>query len=145
MGFWHRVYTRIGLLDAAGRGWEVTVSKRTANIVIRTLTALTVLGLVLAAVLYNPVADGEAALFVFSDGGSVVADSGRVFDVALMILRAALGMMIFVHGYNKAFRGGQDRRHRPLVPVDGDASRQGSRRTGRLHRDGRGRAARGLG
>ena len=107
MGFWHRVYTRIGLLDAAGRGWEVTVSKSTANIVIRTLTALTVLGLVLAAVLYNPVADGEAALFVVSVGGSVVADSGRVFDVALMILRAALGMMIFVHGYNKAFRGGR--------------------------------------
>ncbi|MYK74159.1 MAG: DoxX family protein, partial [Acidimicrobiaceae bacterium] len=24
-----------------------------------------------------------------------------------MILRAGLGMMIFVHGYNKAFRGGR--------------------------------------
>ncbi len=64
------------------------MSKRTSDIVIRVLTALTVLGLVLVAALSDP-------------GG------GRGTDVALMILRAALGMMIFVHGYNKAFRGGK--------------------------------------
>ncbi len=65
------------------------MSKRTADIVIRALTALTILGLVLAAVLYEP------------------SDAAREVDIALMILRAGLGMMIFVHGFNKAFRGGK--------------------------------------
>ena len=64
------------------------MSKRTSDIVIRVLTALTLLGLVLAAAL--------------SESGGA-----RGTDVALMILRAGLGMMIFVHGYNKAFRGGK--------------------------------------
>ena len=64
------------------------MSKRTSDIVIRVLTALTLLGLVLVAALSEP-------------GGA------RGTDVALMVLRAALGMMIFVHGYNKAFRGGK--------------------------------------
>ena len=102
MGFRHRVYTRIGLLDAAGRGWEVIVSKGTADVVIKGLTALTVFGLILAGGLYEPHLD---LINVLPD---YLRDEGtRVFDVALMILRAALGMMIFVHGYNKAFRGGR--------------------------------------
>ena len=85
------------------------MSKRTADTVIRTLTALTVLGLVLAAVLYDPWSGDAAIWIVYSDGGggSVEAESGKVLDIALLILRAALGMMIFVHGYNKAFRGGK--------------------------------------
>ena len=102
MGFRHRAYTRIGLLDAAGRGWEVIVSKSTADVVIKGLTALTVFGLILAGGLYEPHVD---LINVLPD---YLRDEGtRVFDVALMILRAALGMMIFVHGYNKAFRGGR--------------------------------------
>ena len=103
MGFRHRVYTRIGLLDAAGCGWEVTVSKRTADVVIRALTALTVFGLILAGGLYEPYVD--IGLDFLDE--SIEDQRSRVFDVALMIMRAALGMMIFVHGYNKAFRGGK--------------------------------------
>ncbi len=92
---------------------------RTADVVIRALTAVTVLGLVLAAALYEPfvwldVATTNVATTYLGEGeGTGVvhlfasADSTRVFDIALMILRAALGMMIFVHGYNKAFRGGK--------------------------------------
>ena len=72
---------------------------RTANVVIKMLTALTVLGLVLAAVLYEPLGFSSAVL--------IQVDPTREFDIALMILRAGLGMMIFVHGYNKAFRGGK--------------------------------------
>ncbi len=85
------------------------MSKRTADIVIRALTALTVLGLVLAAALYDPWSGDAAVWFVYGDGDgvSVKPESARVLDVAVMILRAALGMMIFVHGYNKAFRGGR--------------------------------------
>ncbi len=75
------------------------MSKRTADVVIKVLTALTVLGLVLAAALYEPLGYSEAVL--------VRLDPTREGDIALMILRAALGMMIFVHGYNKAFRGGK--------------------------------------
>ena len=101
-GFGHRVYTRIGLLDAAGRGWEVIVSKSTADVVLKVLTALTVFGLVLAGGLYEPYRDLIGVLPEYLE------DEGtKVFDIALMILRAALGMMIFVHGYNKAFRGGK--------------------------------------
>ena len=86
---------------------------RTAGIVIRVLTALTVLGLVLAAVLYEPftlmhAVTGDLGDSEGSRAGSIGLVPGtKVFDVALMILRAALGMMIFVHGYNKAFRGGR--------------------------------------
>ena len=76
------------------------MKKSTANAVIRVLTAVTVIGLVLAAALYEPTAGGSVEPLVR-------ADSARVFDIALMILRAALGMMIFVHGYNKTFRGGR--------------------------------------
>ena len=73
------------------------MSKGTADIVIRTLTAVTVLGLILAAVLYEP---PRSISFELVEGT-------RAIDVALLILRAGLGMMIFVHGYNKAFRGGR--------------------------------------
>ena len=79
------------------------MSKRTADIVIRALTAITIFGLIVAAGLYEPYVDiGRDYLDeTLKDQGS------REFDIALMILRAGLGMMIFVHGYNKAFRGGR--------------------------------------
>ena len=94
------------------------MSKSTADIVIRVLTALTVLGLALAAALYEPfgwpdfatsLGEGEGYLGEGEGTGviTLVAEGTRVPDVALMILRAGLGMMIFVHGYNKAFRGGR--------------------------------------
>lgn len=87
------------------------MSKRASDIVIRALTGLTVLGLVLAAALYEPSVWPGVATGYPSEGVTgeihVSAGSTRAFDVALMILRAALGMMIFVHGYNKAFRGGR--------------------------------------
>ena len=90
------------------------MSKSTADIVIKVLTALTVIGLVLAAALYEPFVRPDTAVAYPGEGdvtgavhAFVVAESTRVFDIALMILRAALGMMIFVHGYNKAFRGGR--------------------------------------
>ena len=87
------------------------MSKRTADIVIRALTAVTVLGLILAAVLYEePMGVATAFLSDPQATGSVsfvMGEGSKVIDVALMILRAGLGMMIFVHGYNKAFRGGR--------------------------------------
>ena len=83
------------------------MSKCTADIVIRVLTGFTVLGLVLAAVLYDPWSGDAAVRIVYGDGVSVTPDSARALDIAVMILRAGLGMMIFVHGYNKAFRGGK--------------------------------------
>jgi putative oxidoreductase len=88
------------------------VSKRTSDIVIRVLTGLTLIGLVLAAVLYEPFVWPDVATEYQSEGAvtgqiDVFAGSTRALDVALMILRAGLGMMIFVHGYNKAFRGGK--------------------------------------
>ncbi len=79
------------------------MSKRTADIVIRTLTALTVFGLIVAAGLYEPYVD--IGLDYLDE--AIEDQNSRAFDVGLMILRAALGMMIFVHGYNKAFRGGR--------------------------------------
>ena len=86
------------------------MSKSAADIVIRVLTALTVLGLILAAASYDPW-DSTAAMVLFSedfnDGAHIAPDASKAVDVALMILRAGLGMMIFVHGYNKAFRGGR--------------------------------------
>ena len=78
------------------------MSKSTADVVLKVLTALTVFGLILAGGLYEPYVD----LFDMADD-YIDNELTRVFDVALMILRAALGMMIFVHGYNKAFRGGR--------------------------------------
>ena len=75
------------------------MSKSTANTVIRVLTALAVLGLTLGAVFHEADASDSAVL--------MQGDTTKVFDVAFMILRAALGMMIFVHGFNKAFRGGR--------------------------------------
>ena len=88
------------------------MSKSTANAVIRVLTALTVVAIVLAAVFYEDLflRDFEATTIeatIASANAMVAVDSLRVFNIALMILRAALGMMIFVHGYNKAFRGGR--------------------------------------
>ena len=79
------------------------MSKRTADIVIRTLTALTVFGLIVAAGLYEPHVD--IGLDYLDQ--TLEDQNSRAVDVGLMILRAALGMMIFVHGYNKAFRGGR--------------------------------------
>ena len=78
------------------------MSKSTADVVLKVLTALTVFGLILAGGLYEPDVDLYDIVPDYLDD-----ESTRVFDVALMILRAALGMMIFVHGYNKAFRGGR--------------------------------------
>ena len=92
------------------------MSKRTADIVIRGLTALTLLAIVLSVAFYedlflgNLFLNAEPAVFdgtIRTLGGSIEVDSLRVYDTALLILRAALGMMIFVHGYNKAFRGGK--------------------------------------
>ena len=92
------------------------MSKRTADIVIRGLTAVTLLAIVLSVAFYedlflgNLFLDAEPAVFdgtIRTLGGHIEVDSLRVYDTALLILRAALGMMIFVHGYNKAFRGGK--------------------------------------
>ena len=73
-----------------------------ADVVLKGLTALTVFGLILAGGLYEPYLDLIGLLPEYLED-----ESTKVFDVALMFLRAALGMMIFVHGYNKAFRGGR--------------------------------------
>ncbi len=92
---------------------EVIVSERTADVVIRVLAAATVLGLILVAVVPARSSVIDVATAYVGDGevtGSVrLVSTERVqaVDIALMILRAALGMMIFVHGYNKAFRGGR--------------------------------------
>ena len=83
---------------------------RTADIVIRVLTAVTLAAMALAALFYEDVIgrSGEVRLLLFEGNAAVDAfDSPRTFDTALLILRATLGMMIFVHGYNKAFRGGR--------------------------------------
>ena len=79
------------------------MSKRTADIVIRALTALTIFGLIVAAGLYDPYVD--IGLDYLDE--AIEDQNSRAFDVGLMILRAGLGMMIFVHGFNKAFRGGK--------------------------------------
>ena len=88
------------------------MSKRTADIVIRVLTGLTLLAIVLAVVFHEDIflRSFEATTIeetIRTVDAIVSVDSLRVFDLALLILRAALGMMIFVHGYNKAFRGGK--------------------------------------
>jgi putative oxidoreductase len=86
------------------------VSKRTADIVIKVLTAVTLAAMALAVLFYeNLVGDVSHAAVapLFAEGDYIAVDSPRTVDTALMLLRAALGMMIFVHGYNKAFRGGK--------------------------------------
>ena len=85
------------------------MSKRTADIVIRVLTAVTLLAMALAVLFYEDVVGrfGGTPVLFLSDGYHIGVDSPRMYDTALMLLRAALGMMIFVHGYNKAFRGGK--------------------------------------
>lgn len=112
----------------------------TADVVIRVLAAVTVIGLVVVAATYEPFGwpDATAAEFYVSTGtvgdgegvsGTVhvyAADGGRASDVALMILRAALGMMIFVHGYNKTFRSGR-------LPGAGDWLQPLGMRASRVH------------
>ena len=88
------------------------MSKRTSDIVIRVLTGLTLLAIVLAVVFHEDIFARSAEFTTIEEtvrtaDAIVSVDSLRVFDLALLILRAALGMMIFVHGYNKAFRGGK--------------------------------------
>ena len=88
------------------------MSKRTSDIVIRVLTGLTLLAIVLAVVFHEDIFARSAEFTTIEEtvrtaDAIVSVDSLRVFDLALLILRAALGMMIFVHGYNKAFRGGR--------------------------------------
>ena len=92
------------------------MSKRTADIVIRVLTAVTLVALALAVLFYEDVflenlfLDARPLLFdgaIRTEGGYIEVGSLRTYDTALLLLRAALGMMIFVHGYNKAFRGGK--------------------------------------
>ena len=86
------------------------MSKRTADIVIKVLTAVTLAAMALAVLFYeNLVGDVSHATVapLFAEGDYIDIDSPRTVDTALMLLRAALGMMIFVHGYNKAFRGGK--------------------------------------
>ena len=92
------------------------MSKRTADIVIRVLTAVTLVALALSVLFYEDVflenlfLDARPLLFdgaIRTEGGYIEVGSLRTYDTALMLLRAALGMMIFVHGYNKAFRGGK--------------------------------------
>ena len=89
---------------------------RTANIVIRVLTAATLVAMALAVMFYEDLVSGAGSYatsvpLIVADDDIAVAyievGSTRVYDAALLILRAALGMMIFVHGYNKAFRGGR--------------------------------------
>ena len=82
----------------------------TANVVIKVLTAVTLVALALSVVFYEDLFlenlfHGTTGTGV--DGSYIAAGSFRTYDTALLILRAALGMMIFVHGYNKAFRGGK--------------------------------------
>ena len=85
------------------------MSKRTADIVIKVLTAVTLVAMALAVLFYEDVVGrfGGTPVLFLGDGYHVGVDSPRTYDTALMLLRAALGMMIFVHGYNKAFRGGR--------------------------------------
>ena len=87
------------------------MSKRTADIVVKVLTAVTLVVLALAVLFYEQLVGGHVSYAttapLFAEGDYIAIDSPRTVDTALMLLRAALGMMIFVHGYNKAFRGGK--------------------------------------
>ena len=91
------------------------MSKRTADIVIRALTAVTLVAVALSVLFYEVLVSDDWFAYpstpstqpLFSGGEHIAIDSPRTFDTALLLLRTALGMMIFVHGYNKAFRGGR--------------------------------------
>jgi len=81
---------------------------RTANIVLRVLTVVTLVAIALAVLLHERLVFGyEVPVAVLTLDGQPSPTSPRIFDTALLMLRAALGMMIFVHGYNKMFRGGR--------------------------------------
>ena len=76
------------------------------------LTAVTLVAMALAVLFYEQLVSGDWFAYsstqpLFAGGEHGAIDSPRTFDTALLLLRAALGMMIFVHGYNKAFRGGK--------------------------------------
>ena len=85
----------------------MVVKDRTANIVIKLLTAVTLVAMALAVLFYEGGQLYGLAQPLVVDGADTAIDSPRTFDTALLLLRGALGMMIFVHGYNKAFRGGR--------------------------------------
>ncbi|MCY4068827.1 MAG: DoxX family protein [Acidimicrobiaceae bacterium] len=78
------------------------MNDRTADKVLKALTVTTVAALALAVLFYD-------SLFADSDGFALLTsqEPSWTVDAALLILRASLGMMIFAHGYNKAFRGGR--------------------------------------
>ncbi len=84
---------------------------RTADIVIKVLTAAALVVMALAVLFYEDIVSGDGsyatAAPLLAEGDYIAIDSPRTVDTALLLLRAALGMMIFVHGYNKAFRGGR--------------------------------------
>jgi len=87
------------------------VKDRTADIVIKVLTAAALVVMALAVLFYEDIVSGDGsyatAAPLLAEGDYIAIDSPRTVDTALLLLRAALGMMIFVHGYNKAFRGGR--------------------------------------
>ena len=67
----------------------------------------TLVAMALAVLLHEElVFDYEVPVAVLSLDGQPSPNSIRILDTALLMLRASLGMMIFVHGYNKMFRGG---------------------------------------
>ncbi len=87
---------------------------RKADIVIRILAGLTLLAIVLSVAFYAQILGCEevedytiGSIFESLWNPCLAVSSHRIRDVADLILRAALGMMIFAHGYNKAFRGGR--------------------------------------
>ncbi len=88
---------------------RVAVKDRTAHIAIKVLTAVTLVAMALAVLFYEDLVGQSNGMRqpLFAEGARIEIDSPRTFDTALLLLRAALGMMIFVHGYNKAFRGGR--------------------------------------
>ncbi|MDE0163250.1 MAG: DoxX family protein [Acidimicrobiaceae bacterium] len=86
------------------------MSKRAADIVIRVMTAVILVAMALAVLFYEQLVGDVShatAAPLFAEGDYIDIDSPRTVDTALLLLRVALGMMIFVHGYNKAFRGGK--------------------------------------
>ena len=88
------------------------MSKRTADIVIRVLTAVTLVALALAVLFYEDLVGGDgsypAVALLFAEGDYIEVDSSpRIVRHRPAAPAGRLGMMIFVHGYNKAFRGGK--------------------------------------
>ena len=93
------------------------MKKSTADLVIKLLTGLTLIAIVAAVVFFDDLfLRGDTATSIDGsmwgeiDGFALIDDpisEMRIASLALLILRAGLGMMIFVHGYNKAFRGGR--------------------------------------